>query len=574
MKAMRAITSLSLFSISLLFSNILFAQEVLKPRIQDGVYTKEIWTKRKWDLDRSTIFVPVYSFDTIGSAISEEKIRYYKKYFQKAPLQLEECVYINPGRTDIINKIIHPPEKGISPQKPFSFILYSDTLSYNDKNDELSGYSGYLKLYKPLEDYYEPFYFKKTEVSNKEYREFVAWVRDSIPRRALSEDGRQEFFQNPEDPKTNVLNHKKTIPWSDPKTYEVLEFMYLPIEERFYKRKELDPRIILYRYTTKDINEVIYVYPDTLTWVHHFSSWSMEPMTNMYFWHPAFDHYPVVGITQLQAKAFLIWKTKQEQEALNKKNSDYIIKYELPNEIEWEMVATAGAEDHHPVIYSQELSRLYDRSYITDITLKSDTSFVVKKVNHGGERNPQGNFDAIEIYFHELFTDEMNKKPLKSTYLQLDKYVPPYLYNELFSYKIMYSKKRKNYPRSLIGILKDENEICFMGGNVSEWMLDTYQENWLAAFTYHQNKLKKINTPDVRLLIAVEEYYNSKNDPKGVLIRGGNWYDYSEAITAGKNFEGINKKRFADPNKAYPTVGFRYVVKVYRKDEQIKKNIK
>ena len=54
------------------------------------------------------------------------------------------------------------------------------------------------------------------------------------------------------------------------------------------------------------IKEIINVYPDTLCWVHDFTYSFNDPMTNMYFWHPAYDNYPVVGITWQQAKAFCV----------------------------------------------------------------------------------------------------------------------------------------------------------------------------------------------------------------------------------------------------------------------------
>jgi hypothetical protein len=67
-------------------------------------------------------------------------------------------------------------------------------------------------------------------------------------------------------------------------------------------------------------------------------------------------------------------------------------------------------------------------------------------------------------------------------------------------------------------------------------------------------------------LVIAEQYYNSRNDKDGVLVRGGNWYDNSETPAVGKDFQGMNKKAFVSPEKAFCTIGFRYVVKIYRKD--------
>jgi len=107
-----------------------------------------------------------------------------------------------------------------------------------------------------------------------------------------------------------------------------------------------------------------------------------------------------------------------------------------------------------------------------------------------------------------------------------------------------------------------------MGGNVSEWMKDTYKDNWLPIYTYHQNKLKKINTLYSKQILETETFYNTYNDTNGVLIRGGNWYDLSLSNISNKNFDGMNKKVFINPDKSFATVGFRYVIRIYRKDEE------
>ena len=58
------------------------------------------------------------------------------------------------------------------------------------------------------------------------------------------------------------------------------------------------------------IKEVINVYPDTLCWIHDFTYADNEHMSNMYFWHPAYDDYPVVGVTWQQCNAFNVWRTQ------------------------------------------------------------------------------------------------------------------------------------------------------------------------------------------------------------------------------------------------------------------------
>lgn len=84
------------------------------------------------------------------------------------------------------------------------------------------------------------------------------------------------------------------------------------------------------------IDEVINVYPDTLCWVRDFTYSFHDPMTNMYFWHPAYDNYPVVGVTWVQAKAFNVWRTQLLNSWLESMGEIYVNDFRLPTEAEWE----------------------------------------------------------------------------------------------------------------------------------------------------------------------------------------------------------------------------------------------
>ena len=49
-----------------------------------------------------------------------------------------------------------------------------------------------------------------------------------------------------------------------------------------------------------------------------------EPMHNDYFWHDAYNEYPVVGITWKQAKAFCEWRTMKKNAFQKTKNKDLV----------------------------------------------------------------------------------------------------------------------------------------------------------------------------------------------------------------------------------------------------------
>ncbi len=226
----------------------------------------------------------------------------------------------------------------------------------------------------------QAFYMDETEITNNEYRQFVYWVRDSIARRLLGVVAPEKYLIE-ENKKTGevydppFLNWKEDINWkSDNQDIrDALEEMYLPEHERYFRNKEIDTRKLYYEYywvdlkaaASKDFSvegkakegalanrpqglkdrslyvrkEVINIYPDTLSWIHDFTYSFNDPMTERYFWHPAYDNYPVVGVTWKQARAFCIWRTQLLNSYLSQNHKAIVNDFRLPTEAEWEWAA-------------------------------------------------------------------------------------------------------------------------------------------------------------------------------------------------------------------------------------------
>jgi formylglycine-generating enzyme required for sulfatase activity len=236
----------------------------------------------------------------------------------------------------------------------------------------------------------EAFWMDQTEMSNNKYRQFVYYVRDSILRTKLGAAGIEgrEYFVADKDGNViepNVINWEEKIDAEEENTKNILEEMYYPPEERFNGVKEIDSRKLNYVYYWVDykqaasvpytfdykagtgkyngqatnlegvssavtnrsafiMRDIINVYPDTLCWIRDFTYSFNDPQASIYFWHPSFDDYPVVGVSWLQARAFSIWRTDYMNSALRKQGVADVQAYKLPTETEWEYAARGGLD--------------------------------------------------------------------------------------------------------------------------------------------------------------------------------------------------------------------------------------
>lgn len=392
--------------------------------------------------------------------------------YQGTPFKkgFDHLQYIRPERGDLFKNISYMKSDIVQIRLP-------EALQYYFNFNEISPIK--VMSQKNNYKYIQPFYISKTEVSNIDYQEFLRWVIKY-----------NDFESEIKETQSQITTYEK-----NPKYFEY--HFHNPNKE------------IIKRFGKNTVN----VFPDINCWSKDGNGF-MDNMDSSYAYHPAYAHYPVVGISYWQALAYTDWLTFMWQEQINRLGIPYDIKVDLPHDREWEMAVDKIS--HEEALYFNSSSILCN----LNITSKNKLLNQAIGITPGLRNNNSKNF----------MTSLVNE------------------YNESFN--------------------KNELGIYNMDANVSEWLKTDY-----STYRNYQNMinaaLKENDTPENRMVLQLEQYFDEcNNDKNGKLVRGANWMDDRSSGDSYNKLDAYTAKAFINPDKQHSTLGFRYVMRVKLKNEE------
>jgi formylglycine-generating enzyme required for sulfatase activity len=249
------------------------------------------------------------------------------------------------------------------------------------------------------------------------------------------------------------------------------------------------------------LDSASYFLPDTSSFVKDLPYAFSEPMEKNYYSHPAYDNYPVIGVSWFQASGYVKW-LNYEVDKLIKSNPEWREKYGLnffriPTEMEWEYAAK-GDSKRNQYSWGSEF-----------MTAKKDK--VIWKGNFGNIKDENG----------VLIKSHMDDNAF-------------------------FMAKADSYSPNGFGLYN-------MSGNVNEWLDDTYSDNSTAE--YQSNFYKYAYDTTVKNGREKFLQYRDSHFIPGVsekVIKGGSYLDSPAWCIIG------NRRSMA-PDSARCDVGFRVV---------------
>ena len=313
--------------------------------------------------------------------------------------------------------------------------------------------------------------------------------------------------------------------------------------------------------------------PDTLVWRNTMSY--NEPMVEIYFRHPAYGDYPVVGVSWLQANDYALWRSDRVNEMLLIEAG--VLKFD-ENQTSDNHFTTDG-------YLAGTYTGVVDKGY-TDYNPKNTTGKRSVKMEDGillpKYRLPteaEWEYAALGL----IGNTEGERITQRKTYPWNSEGVRSQEKNYTGTYMANFKRGAGDYmgvagslndgatfPAPVTAYWPNDYGLYNMAGNVAEWVLDVYRPLSFEDFADqnpYRGDSENINYRDGDYMSTIQNDWNNKEEQdytkqmydygKTTLIsdhsrvyKGGSWAD-------GPYYLSPATRRFLDENQSSSTIGFR-----------------
>jgi formylglycine-generating enzyme required for sulfatase activity len=244
--------------------------------------------------------------------------------------------------------------------------------------------------------------------------------------------------------------------------------------------------------------------PDTNCWLS--SKRYSEPFSHYYFQHPAYNNFPVVGVSFIQAKAYCQWLQDSINRILTDKKIPQRVEVDLPSSDEW-----------------------------------------------------------INLYYYATrrFERKNKRKTIKPTYLQ---FASPGNQNNVisgpwYSARFSYIKPLQTdfiYTTEVNGV-SDIGGIHHLMGNVAEWTRSSARNHLFNHKEYIYTVTGRLapNVYENHPQGTLDKYIRGDNLNPLMAIKGGSWLDDPYFLQPGALY-------FQDQRQGQPNIGFRPIIRVVK----------
>lgn len=313
--------------------------------------------------------------------------------------------------------------------------------------------------------------------------------------------------------------------------------------------------------------------PDTLVWRNTMSY--NEPMVEIYFRHPAYGDYPVVGVSWLQANDYALWRSDRVNEMLLIEAG--VLKFDDNQNSENHFTTDGYLAGTYTGVVDKGYTDLNPKNTTGQRSVKMEDGILLPKYRLPTEAEWEyaalgliGNTQGERITERKVYP--WNSEGVRS---QEKNYMGNYMANfKRGSGDYMGVAGSLNdgatFPAPVVSYWPNDYGLYNMAGNVAEWVLDVYRPLSFEDFADqnpYRGDTEGLNYKDGDYMSTIQnDWTNKDNDNytgemyeygKTTLIsdhsrvyKGGSWAD-------GPYYLSPSTRRFLDEDKASSTIGFR-----------------